>query len=311
MAEKIFVLTGPTASGKTALGTLLAETISGEVVSADSMQIYQGLDIGTAKPTAEEKRDIPHHMLDIVSPEQNFSVVSYVAMADKIVKDILSRGKVPIIVGGTGQYIHALVRGLHFPPVPEDSGLRKSLEEEISQVGGEVMLQRLEKVDLETAQRLFPNDHKRIVRALEIFQASGKTQSAFDRESRSFPPVYDALELALNFSERSLLRQRICQRVDEMIVQGLMEEVERFLHLKKDCSAMQAIGYKELRPVLAEGADFEEAVNLLKIRSGQYAKRQETWIRHKSSATWYHWEEKPNIQNALQVSTALWSEFQV
>ncbi len=311
MAEKIFVLTGPTASGKTALGTLLAENICGEVVSADSMQIYKGLDIGTAKPTAEEKRDIPHHMLDILEPEQSFSVASYVAMADEIVKDILARGKVPIIVGGTGQYIHALIRGLHFPPATEDKGLRNSLEEEIALVGGEEMLKRLGEVDPETANRLFPNDHKRIVRALEIYGATGKTQSAFDRESQNFPPVYDALEFALNFPERSLLRGRIRQRVDEMLDQGLMEEVERFLYLPEDCSAMQAIGYKELRPVLTENANFEEAVELLKIRSGQYAKRQETWIKHKSSATWYHWEKNINIQNALQISTTLWSEFQV
>lgn len=278
---KIISLVGPTASGKTAVGVSLAEQISGEVVSADSMQIYRGLDIGTAKPTVEEIRDVPHHMLDVVDPEESFSVAAYVAMADAVICDILARGKVPILVGGTGQYHEAVVRGLQFAPTPEDKALRQALEEEITRVGGEVLLQRLEAVDPETASRLFPNDHKRIVRALEIYELTGKTQSYHDAETQKIPPRYEALYLGLACEDRAVQRQRIADRVDVMMTQGFLEEVERYLSLPSDCTAMQAIGYRELRGYLQGTCSLEEAVSLLKIRSQQYGKRQLTWFRNR------------------------------
>ncbi len=311
MADKIFVLTGPTATGKTALGVLLAQTLNGEVVSADSMQIYRGLDIGTAKPKKEEMLSVPHHMLDIMAPEANFSVANYVAMADPIVQDILARGKVPIIVGGTGLYIEGLVRGASFAPRPSQTELRRGLEAEITKVGGEILLSRLAQYDPLTASRLFPNDHKRIVRALEVVELTGKPLSLFDAESQQAPPRYEALQFALNFQEREDLRQRIAHRVDIMMAEGLLEEVEQYLYLPSTCSAMQAIGYKELRTVFTEKEPLENAVELLKIRSRQYAKRQITWFRNRAKVQWYNWKKIPNIQDALQVSTDLWTDFRV
>ncbi len=280
-AAKIISLVGPTASGKTAVGVKLAEEISGEVVSADSMQIYRGLDIGTAKPTVEEMGDVPHHMLDVVDPEEHFSVAAYVAMADAVILDILARGKVPILVGGTGQYHESVIRGLQFAPIPEDKALRGSLEEEIAQVGGEILLQRLAQVDPETASRLFPNDHKRIVRALEIYEITGKTQSYHDAQSKKIPLRYEALTLGLACEDRAVQRQRIADRVEVMMTEGFLGEVERYLYLPSDCTAMQAIGYGELRSYLQGICSLEEAVSLLKIRSQQYGKRQLTWFRNR------------------------------
>lgn len=279
--DKIISIVGPTASGKTAVSIALAQALGGEVVSADSMQIYRGLDIGTAKPTAQEMGDVPHHMLDVVEPQDSFSVANYVTMADGIIQDILSRGKVPLLVGGTGQYHEAVIRGLHFAPTPTDSSLRGALEEEISQVGGEVLLQRLAQVDPETAERLFPNDHKRIVRALEIYQLTGQTMSHFDAESRKQAPRYEACLLGLAFADRAHQRKRIADRVDVMMEEGFLDEVRRYEHLPLHCTSMQAIGYRELRGYLQGGTSLEEAVNLLKIRSQQYGKRQLTWFRNK------------------------------
>lgn len=308
---KIFVLTGPTASGKTALSLALAEKIDGEIVSADSMQIYTGMDIGTAKPTVAQRRGIPHHMLDVVSPEESFSVAQYVAMAQDCVRDIARRGKVPIVVGGTGLYLEYLIRGSSFAPVPQDAQLRLDLEQRIAQEGGESLLSALAEVDPITANRLFPNDHKRIVRAMEVYTLTGKPLSQFDAESKTIPSQFDACQLALNFQEREDLRQRIYQRVDQMLEDGLLAEVESFLPLPRDCTAMQAIGYKELRGVLLGEESLEAGVELLKIRSRQYAKRQLTWFRNRSQLEWYNWEKTPNIQKALHVSTELWTRFQV
>ncbi len=308
---KILVLTGPTASGKTALSIALAQALGGEVVSADSMQIYKGMDIGTAKPTMEERQGVPHYMMDMVEPSENYSVAAYVQDATTIIEDIASRGKVPLVVGGTGLYIDALIRGSAFAPAPQDGALRQELEQRICQYGGQVLLEELAKVDPETAQRLFPNDHKRIVRGLEIFQLTGKTKSQFDRESKEVVPHFDACMVGLQFLEREDLRQRIYRRVDLMMELGLMAEVESFFHLPQDCTAMQAIGYKELRGVLTGEDSLDEAVALLKLRSRQYAKRQLTWLRNKIKANWYTWEKIPNIQNALQVSTSFWDEFLV
>lgn len=309
--RKIFVLTGPTASGKTALSIALAKALDGEIVSADSMQIYRGMDIGTAKPTLAERDGVPHHMMDVVSPQSRFSVANYVEMAKPIIEDIAQRGKVPLVVGGTGQYIDALVKGMPFAPVADSPQTRHALEEEMARCGGEEMLSRLAEVDEVTAERLYPKDEKRIIRALEIFQLTGKTQSYYDQESKKAPPNFDACMMGLNFPDREDLRQRIYQRVDVMLAEGLMAEVAQFLHLPQDCTAMQAIGYKELRGVLLGEETLAEGVEILKIRSRQYAKRQLTWFRNKMPLTWYEWEKIPNIQNALQFSTDLWTGFQV
>lgn len=301
---EVFVICGPTASGKTKLGVEFGKRHNGEVVSVDSMQIYRGMNIGTAKPTEEEMEGVPHHMLDVVEPWESFSVAEYVKQATLVIEDIIARGKLPILVGGTGLYLDSLLKNRQFAPIPRGEEFRRELEAEIEAVGGEVLLERLRGLDPETASRLYPNDHKRIIRGLEIVLSTGKTQSAFDIESKAVPERFRAVGLVLNFPCREDLRQRIYQRVDLMLEMGLMEEVASFMELPSDSTAMQAIGYKELRGVLTGEQSMEEAVELLKIRSRQYAKRQITWFNNKSALPKYNWEKIPNIQNALQISTS-------
>ena len=229
MPPKILVICGPTASGKTALAVELALRHHGEVVSADSMQIYRRMDIGTAKPTQAEMRGVPHHMLDVADPEEDFSVARYVDMAAKCVDDILSRGKLPILAGGTGLYIDSLLSGRTFAPFQPDSPLRGQLEEQLRREGGAAMLSRLARVDPDSAARLHPNDEKRIVRALEVYQSTGKTITQHNLETQAIPPRYDALTLALAFELREDMWSRIDRRVDQMMDQGLVDEVQRLL----------------------------------------------------------------------------------
>ena len=248
MPPKILVICGPTASGKTALAVELARRHNGEVVSADSMQIYRRMDIGTAKPTPEEMGGVPHHMLDVADPEEDFSVARYVDMAAKCVDDILSRGRLPILAGGTGLYIDSLLSGRTFAPFQPDSPLRGQLEEQLRREGGAAMLARLAQVDPDSAARLHPNDEKRIVRALEVYQSTGKTITQHNLETQAIPPRYDALTLALAFERREDMWSRIDRRVDQMMDQGLVAEVQGLLDsgVPAKCTAMQAIGYKEM-----------------------------------------------------------------
>ena len=248
MQPKLVVITGPTASGKTALGVALAQRLGGEVVSADSMQIYRGMDIGTAKPTPEEMQGVPHHMIDIADPAENYSVSRYAAQAAACVDDILARGKLPIVVGGTGLYIDSLIAGRTFADGTADTALRQELSERYDEIGGEGLLGELRKVDPERAARLHPADKKRIVRAMEVYILTGKTITQHDAETRAVPPRYDAAKIALDFADRQDLYDRIDRRVDAMVRQGLFDEVRALLAagVPADCTAMQAIGYKEL-----------------------------------------------------------------
>ena len=207
----------------------LAKAHNGEVVSADSMQIYRRMDIGTAKPTAEEMDGIPHHMIDVADPEEDFSVARYVELASACVDDILARGKLPIVAGGTGLYVDSLLSGRTFAAFSPESALRKELEEELAERGGEAMLEELSRVDPEAAARLHPNDHKRIVRALEVYRSTGKTISEHNRETRALPPRYEALTIGLNFQDRADLWARIDARVDQMAADGLEREVRELL----------------------------------------------------------------------------------
>ena len=310
-AKKILVIVGPTASGKTRLAVELAKEHNGEVVSADSMQIYRGMDIGTAKPTAEEMGGIPHHMIDVADPWEDFSVARYVAMAAACVDGILSRGKLPILAGGTGLYVDSLLSGRTFAAFAPDSPLRGELEAELEARGGEAMLEELAKVDPESAQRLHPNDHKRIVRALEVYRSTGRTISEHNRETRALPPRYEALTIGLNFQDRADLWARIDQRVDQMAAAGLEREVRELLSsgLSPRCTAMQAIGYKEFVAAVEGDMTWREAEELVKLRSRQYAKRQLTWFRRNPAVHWLLWEKNPNFGNARQRSTELLEEF--
>ena len=311
MPPKILVICGPTASGKTALAVELALRHHGEVVSADSMQIYRRMDIGTAKPTREEMRGVPHHMLDVADPEEDFSVARYVDMAAKCVDDILSRGKLPILAGGTGLYIDSLLSGRTFAPFQPDSPLRGQLEEQLRREGGAAMLARLAQVDPDSAARLHPNDEKRIVRALEVYQSTGKTITQHNLETQAIPPRYDALTLALAFERREDMWSRIDRRVDQMMDQGLVAEVQGLLDsgVPAKCTAMQAIGYKEMAAALLSHGDVSAGAEEVKLRSRQYAKRQLTWFRRNRAARWLLWGREPDFAAALQTSTEYMEEF--
>ena len=311
MPPKILVIGGPTASGKTALAVELALRHRGEVVSADSMQIYRRMDIGTAKPTREEMRGVPHHMLDVADPEEDFSVARYVDMAAKCVDDILSRGRLPILAGGTGLYIDSLLSGRTFAPFQPDSPLRGQLEEQLRREGGAAMLARLAQVDPDSAARLHPNDEKRIVRALEVYQSTGKTITQHNLETQAIPPRYDALTLALAFERREDMWSRIDRRVDQMMEQGLVAEVQGLLDsgVPAKCTAMQAIGYKEMAAALLSGGDVRSAAEEIQLRSRQYAKRQLTWFKRNKAARWLLWGREPDFEAALQTSTEYMEEF--
>ncbi len=311
MPPKIAVICGPTASGKTRLAVELALAHNGEVVSADSMQIYRTMDIGTAKPTVQEMRGVPHHMLDVAEPDEDFSVARYVDMATKCVDDILARGKLPILAGGTGLYIDSLLSGRDFAAFDPDSALRGQLEAQFAQKGGEVMLAELGKIDPEAAARLHPNDAKRIIRALEVFYSTGKTISQHNLETRSIPPRYEALTLALAFERREDMWTRIDCRVDEMMEAGLVDEVQGLLDrgIPDKCTAMQAIGYKEMVSALRGDGDVLRAAEEIKLRSRQYAKRQLTWFGRNPAAHWLRWGENPDFAQALRISTEKLEEF--
>ncbi len=311
MPPKILVICGPTASGKTALAVELALRHHGEVVSADSMQIYRRMDIGTAKPTQAEMRGVPHHMLDVADPEEDFSVARYVDMAAKCVDDILSRGRLPILAGGTGLYIDSLLSGRTFAPFQPDSPLRGELEEQLRREGGAAMLARLAQVDPDSAARLHPNDEKRIIRALEVYQSTGKTITQHNLETRAIPPRYDALTLALAFEQREDMWSRIDRRVDQMMDQGLVAEVQGLLDsgVPAKCTAMQAIGYKEMAVALLSHGDVRAAAEEIQLRSRQYAKRQLTWFKRNKAARWLLWGREPDFAAALQTSTEYMEEF--
>lgn len=285
--NNIICIAGPTASGKTALAVDLAEVCNGEVVSCDSMQVYRRMNIGTAKPTPEEMRGIPHHMIDVAEPWEDFSVSRYCAMAAPIVEDILARGKTAIIAGGTGLYMDSLIRGGDFAPFP-GSDQREALERQADEQGMESMLSRLREVDPDSAARLHPADRKRILRALEIYDATGETLTEHDRRTRMMPPRFSPVWLGLTFADRQLLYDRIDRRVESMVERGLLDEIRSLLAsgIRPDCTAMQAIGYKEFVQVLAGQQPLEAAIVQVQQSSRRYAKRQLTWFRRNSRMRW-------------------------
>ena len=306
---KLLVICGPTASGKTALGVALAQALGGEVVSADSMQIYRGMDIGTAKPTKEEMGGIPHHMLDVADPAEDYSVARYVHDADACVRDILARGKLPILVGGTGLYIDNLIAGRDFAPFT--GAWREKLQARAREEGLPALHEELRRIDPDRAERLHPNDEKRILRALEVWYETGETITAHDERTRSLPPKYDALRVCLQFSRREDMWDRIDRRVDLMMEAGLEEEVRDLLTsgVPPTATAMQAIGYKEFAAALRGEEPITQAVAEVKLRSRQYAKRQLTWFRRTPDIRWLTWENTPDLALGRQKVTAYMEEF--
>lgn len=295
--KKVLVVAGPTASGKTRLGISLALALGGEIVSADSMQVYRRMDIGTAKATASERASVPHHMLDLVDPAEDYSVSRYVEDAARCCDALLARGKLPILVGGTGLYIDSLLSGRSFSPRAEDPALRASLNVKYDALGGEAMLEELRRFDPERAALLHSADRKRILRALEVYLLTGETITAHDRATRALPPRYKSLFLIPGFRDRALLYQRIDLRVDEMVQQGLFEEVRSLLSsgVPPTATAMQAIGYKETAACLQGLLSAGEAIAQIKQASRRYAKRQLTWFSRRADACRLFYDEPSSL----------------
>ncbi|MCI6227932.1 MAG: tRNA (adenosine(37)-N6)-dimethylallyltransferase MiaA [Clostridiales bacterium] len=298
----IICIAGPTASGKTALAVELAKELNGEVVSCDSMQVYRRMDIGTAKPTREEMQGIPHHMIDVAEPDEDFSVSRYCDMASPIVDDIVARGKTAIIAGGTGLYMDSLIRGNAFAPFPA-TGVREKLEAQADAEGMQAMLRWLQSVDPDSAARLHLSDRKRILRALEVWLETGETITEHNRKTQQKPPKYSPLWLGLDFADRGELYRRIDARVDVMLETGLMEEIRELLAsgIPAKCTAMQAIGYKEFVNALNGEETVEAAAEEVKKSSRHYAKRQLTWFRRNPRL---HWLTRQAGQKNEEILTA-------
>ena len=301
----VLCVVGPTATGKTKMGVALAKRFDGEVVSVDSMQLYRGMTIGTAAPTREEMEGIPHHMVAVADPAESWSAARYVHAADACVQDILGRGRLPVLVGGTGLYLDALIRGTDFAAGSQGTELRRQLQRRARQEGVETLLEELRRIDPAAAQKLHLRDEKRIIRALEVWYETGCTITEHDRQERQRPPKYNALYIGLDFLDRQDLRDRIDKRVDTMVEQGLLEEVETLLAsgLPRDATALQAIGYKQFLAVAEGTATRQEAIEEVKLRSRQYAKRQLTWLRRNPDIFWVRWESRPNFPEGLQKAT--------
>ena len=285
--NNIICIAGPTASGKTALAVEIAKLTNGEVVSCDSMQIYKRMDIGTAKPTAEEMQGIPHHMLDVAEPDEDFSVSRYCEMAGPIVDDIVARGKTAVIAGGTGLYMDSLIRGNDFAPFPS-TGQRERLAAQADAEGMESMLNWLRSIDPEAAARLHLADRKRIIRALEVYLETGETITEHNHRTQALPPRYSPLWLGLDFTDRAELYRRIDLRVELMLEAGLVEEIQNLLAsgIPEKCTAMQAIGYKEFVEALDGQCTIKEAAAQVQQSSRRYAKRQLTWFRRNKAMHW-------------------------
>lgn len=309
MAPEILCVVGPTACGKTALGVLLAKRYGGEVVSADSMQIYRGLTIASAAPTAEEMDGVPHHMVAVAEPAEQWSAARYAREAAPIVDDILARGKLPILVGGTGLWLDAVVRGSGFAGGSAGGAVRQALSRRLEAEGIEPLLAELRRVDPKAAERLYPADQKRILRALEVYLETGKTITAHNEETKDLPPRYRAVWIGLQFADREDMRALIDRRVDGMAERGLAAEACALLQsgLPRNATALQAIGCKEFAEVLEGRRTEAEAIAEVKLHSRQYAKRQLTWLRRNPAIHWIYWKKNRDFAEALRISTEILS----
>lgn len=283
----VIVIVGPTASGKTSLAVEVAKKLDGEVVSADSMQIYKGMDIATAKPTKEEMCGIPHHLVDFLEADCIYSVAKYKKQASEKIDEIFAKGKTPIVVGGTGLYVDSLLNNTSFYDY-EDNGIRQKLEEGAKENGIEPLFEKLKIIDSETASRLSLNDEKRIIRALEVYYLTGKTITDQNNDSHNEKPKYNFCLIGLNANDRQFLYDRINKRVDIMLENGLAQEAERFFSSAVSATAKQAIGYKELKPYFDGLCSLDEAAENLKMATRRYAKRQLTWFRRYENINWIY-----------------------
>ncbi|MCI8360001.1 MAG: tRNA (adenosine(37)-N6)-dimethylallyltransferase MiaA [Clostridiales bacterium] len=286
----VLAVVGPTASGKTALGVRLAGRYGGEVVSADSMQIYTGMGVATAKPTAEEMGGVPHHLLDFQPPDSPFSVADYVEKAGGVIRDMAARGRQPVLVGGTGLYVSSLLDNIRFAEEKLEPSLRAALQAQAEERGGEYMLERLRAVDPEAAARLHPGDVRRILRALEVYEGTGRTMTEAQAASRGVPSPYTPYFIGIRYADRQALYDRINRRVDRMLEEGLLEEAEERFRSPLTGGLAQAIGHKELAPYFAGELSLEAAVENLKRETRRYAKRQLTWFGRDGRIRWLEGE---------------------
>lgn len=302
---KVIAIVGPTASGKTALSVEIAKIFGGEVISADSMQIYKGMDIATAKPTAEEMQSIKHHLVDFLPADSTFSVAAFVDLAHKAVKEISSKGKLPIIAGGSGLYVDNLLSGTTFTEGETDFTLRESLQQRLDTEGIDSLLDELKEIDPESYEKLSTERNpKRIIRALEIYRTTGVTKTQQDKLSKPKNSPYEHIKIGLDFKERQALYNRINLRVDLMLEAGLLKEAEEFFSTPASNTAVQAIGYKELEPYFKGEAELIECVESLKQATRRYAKRQLTWFRRDKSTNWFFVDEYKTSAELISAVTA-------
>ena len=293
---------GPTATGKTALSVALAKEFGGEVVNADSMQIYRGLDIGTAKPTAEERQGIPHHLMDFLPPEAPYSVADFTAAAAPLIEQLNSAGKLPIVTGGTGLYITSLMKGTAFAPEKTDPAIRARLQTEADEQGSAALYARLQQIDPAYAEKLHPNNLPRVIRALELFEATGRRMSEQQRAALAAEPPYRSLCICLTCRDRAELYRRIDRRVDSMLQNGVLEEAKLVYDNRETYrTAAQAIGYKEFFPYFAGDMPLNDCTNRLKQATRNYAKRQLTWFRHQADGVWLYVDEEPPAPRAAEL----------
>jgi tRNA dimethylallyltransferase len=286
MKQKVIAIVGPTAVGKTRLSIEVAKKFNGEIISGDSMQVYRGMDIGTAKIKKEETEGVPHHMINIKSPDEDFSVADFQYYVQKYINEIAARNHIPIIVGGSGLYIQAVLNDYNFSNEKRDDALTKKLEDEMKRFGIEPLFNRLKTVDPIQAEKIHPNNFRRVIRALEIYEKTGLTVTEYQKQQSNEPP-YDSMLIGLEM-ERELLYKRINQRIDDMVNEGLLEEVKLLIENGfQNYQSMKAIGYKELIPYFSGEASLDESLEILKRNSRRYAKRQYTWFKNKMDVNWY------------------------
>ena len=296
----VAAVVGPTATGKSRLAAELALCFHGEVVSADSMQIYRGLPVGTAQPTQAEMKGIPHHLIGFLELEKPFSVADYTVLASECIRKIRERDRLPILAGGTGLYVGSLLRHLDFSPEGRDEALRAELLQKAEREGAQALWEQLRRIDPRSAERIHPNNVGRVVRAIEIYRVAGITMTEQMERSRREPSPYDPCLIGLDYRDRSKLYCAINRRVDVMMEAGLLREAERVLSLPSGTTARQAIGYKEFLPYFEGRCSLEEAVEQVKRESRRYAKRQRTWFRRQEQAEWIEIDEEPDFASVLR-----------
>lgn len=305
----VIAVVGPTASGKTSLAVKIAKKFNGEIISADSMQIYKGMDIATAKPTLDEQEGIKHYLVDFLPTNERFSVADYVAEAKKCIEEININGFIPIVAGGTGLYIDSLLQNISFTEEKTDDEIRIRISNEYETLGGEVLLERLSEIDSKTAERLHPSDRSRIVRALALYESTGITMTQQYENSRLIESPYNVLYIGINYRDREVLYNRINKRVDIMLENGLLEEAKSYFDLGIDTTASQAIGHKELAPYFKNKLTLDECIENLKRETRRYAKRQLTWFRRNENINWVYPDEYENDEDFLNKAYEITEDF--